>query len=99
MKKFISRIVVMIAIAISFSVSADAQLTIKIRPIAPHRVRPMPPSPKHVWVNGEWNVNSGHYAYTDGYWSEPRGRYHRHSEGHWKKTRHGWIWVPGGWRR
>lgn len=100
MKKFISKIVVMIAVAMSFSAVADAQLTVRIRPSAPQqRERPMRPSRSHVWVSGEWNNNNGNYAYTNGYWSEPRGRYHRRSEGHWKNTRRGWIWVPGGWRR
>lgn len=99
MKKFISKIVMMIAIAISFSAAADAQITVRIRPSAPRYERPMAPTPRHIWVSGEWNVNKGRYAYTEGYWSEPRGRYHRRSEGHWKHTRRGYVWVPGGWRR
>jgi len=88
------------AVALSFSAVADAQLTVRIRPTAPQRERPMAPSTRHIWISGEWNSNNNQYQYTDGYWAEPRrGRYHRRVEGHWKNTRRGYVWVPGSWRR
>jgi hypothetical protein len=99
MKKFISKILMMIAIAISFSAVADAQFVVKIRPTAEIRVRPVAPSPRHVWVGGEWSWGSGRYNYTEGYWAEPQNGYRRRTEGHWRNTRRGYTWVPGSWRR
>lgn len=90
----------MIAIAISFSAAAEAQFFVKIRPVAPTiRVRPAPPSHKHVWVGGEYAWRDGQYVYTDGYWSEPKYPQARWVEGHWKNTKRGWLWVPGHWKR
>ena len=88
-----------IAIVLSFSAAADAQLSIRIRPREPvMKVRPSRPSPHHVWVGGEWKWNNGNYQYTDGYWAEPERGRHGWVEGHWKHKRDGWVWVPGHWR-
>lgn len=90
----------MIAIAISFSTAADAQFVVKIRPEIPViAVRPMAPSPRHVWVDGEWAWRNGRYEYVNGYWVEPPIRGNRWIPGHWKNTRRGWNWIPGHWRR
>jgi len=99
MKKYISKIVMMMAIALSFSAMAEAQINVRIRPAIVVKQRPQRPSPRHVWVSGEWNYNNGNYQYSDGYWSEPRRGQRRYSEGHWQHGRHGWRWVPGGWNR
>jgi len=99
MKKFFLKIGMMIAIALSFSTAADAQITVRIRPSAPViKVRPARPAPTHVWVSGEWRWNNGHYEYVDGYWVEPQRGYHVWVEGHWKHKHGGWVWVPGHWR-
>ncbi len=99
MKKFISKIIMMIAIAISFSAAADAQLVVRIRPTTPVlKVRIASPSPRHVWVGGEWNSDGGNYSYKEGYWSEPPVRGNRWVEGHWRNTRRGYSWIPGHWK-
>ena len=90
----------MAIVALSVTAVADAQFGIRIRPAAPViTIRPACPSPRHVWVNGEYVWRGGNYVYTDGYWAEPRGGYRGWVEGHWKNTRRGWVWVPGHWRR
>ncbi len=100
MKKFILKIVIMFAVALSISALADAQISVRIRPVYTERERPLAPSRNHVWVSGEWNWNHGRYEHSDGYWAQPPSRRnHRYNEGHWKNTRHGFVWVPGGWRR
>lgn len=99
MKKYLLKCIMLIALAISFS-AADAQFFIKIRPMAPViRVRPLAPSPRHVWVSGEYVWRGNEYVYTDGYWAEPPFPGRRWIEGHWKNGRRGWVWVPGHWKR
>ncbi len=99
MKKIISKIVVMCAIALSLSAVADAQISVRIRPVFTERERPAAPSRNHVWVSSEWNWNNGKYEHRDGYWSTPQGRNRRYHEGHWRNTRQGYVWVSGNWRR
>lgn len=96
MKKIISLSV--IAFFIGFT--ATAQFVIRVRPAAPVvRVRSACPSPKHVWVGGNYNWRGGQYVYTDGYWAIPPANGRIWVDGHWKQKRRGWVWVPGHWRR
>ena len=68
MKKIFSLSV--LALVLSFA--TQAQFVVRIRPAAPLvRVRPACPSPRHVWVGGNYNWRGGQYAYTDGYWALP----------------------------
>ena len=86
-------------IAVSFTVAAQAQIIVKVRPAAPtYRVRPVSPSPAYVWVGENYVWRGGRYVYTDGYWAAPRAG-HYWVEGHWKHRRGGWVWVPGHWKR
>ena len=87
------------ALALSFSIAADAQIFVKIRPEEPViRVRPISPSRAHIWVDGEYVWRGGRYVYTDGYWAMPPRPGFIWIRGHWKETRRGWKWVPGHWR-
>lgn len=89
----------MFAIAISFSAVANAQIYVKVRPsYKVVKVRPVAPSPSHIWVGGEWTWGSGRYNYREGYWDRPSGNYSARVEGHWRHSRRGWVWVPGHWR-
>ena len=98
MKKYISKIILLIAVALSFSAAADAQLRVRVRPSINVDVRPPQPSPRHVWVSGEWNSNGGRYDYRQGYWEERRENHNRYSEGRWRHGSRGYVWVPGRWR-
>jgi hypothetical protein len=92
--------IMILAMAVSFSAAADAQFIVKIRPAGPvYRARPSSPSPAHVWVGGNYVWRGGQYVYTDGYWAVPPGAGHRWVEGRWKHRRGGWVWVPGHWKR
>ena len=100
MKKYLMKWVVILLVALSGAVVAEAQFVVKIRPAGPaYRVRPACPSPAHVWVGGNYVWRGGQYAYTDGYWAVPPGAGHRWVEGHWKHRRGGWVWIPGHWKR
>ena len=96
MKKIFSLSV--LALVLSFA--TQAQFVVRIRPAAPLvRVRPACPSPRHVWVGGNYNWRGGQYAYTDGYWALPPANSRAWVEGYCKNKRRGWVWVPGHWTR
>ena len=100
MKKYMIRLMMFWMIAMSFSAAAEAQFVVKVRPAVPvYRARPACPSPRHVWVGGNYVWRGGQYVYTDGYWAEPPGPGRFWVEGHWKHRRGGWVWIPGHWRR
>src|ERR1700739_2876782 len=98
MKKMLTKILFTLLLAAGFSIGASAQLVVKIRPADPVYVRPVAPSPRHVWVEGEWTWENGQYVHHDGYWVEPRRGFHW-VPGHWREAPGGWTWVPGHWRR
>ena len=98
MKKYFSKIIMLLIVAAAFSFSASAQY-VTVRPVPPAYARPMAPSPRHVWIDGEWAWRGGAYVYTNGYWAEPRPGF-VWVAGHWRDgRRRGWVWVPGHWRR
>jgi len=99
MKKFITQFIMILLMAISSTVVAEAQF-VKIRPAGPvFRARPISPSPTHVWVGGNYVWRGGQYVYTNGYWAVPPGAGMHWVEGRWKHRRGGWVWVPGHWKR
>jgi len=100
MKKYFFRIIMLLAIMVSFTAATDAQIVVKIRPAAPVlRARPIAPSPRHVWVSGNYVWRGGQYVYEEGYWAMPPGPRNVWVEGRWKHRRGGWVWIPGHWRR
>lgn len=74
-----------------------APSVVSVRPAAIVKVRPIAPSPRHVWVNGNYVWRGGRYVYVDGYWAPPRSGRHW-VDGYWKLKRGGYVWVPGRWR-
>ncbi len=65
----------------------------------PNYLRPPAPSPRHIWVNGEWVWQNNNYIYQTGYWTIPE-RDHIWMKGHWAQWPNGeWYWVKGYWRR
>ena len=98
MKKYINRLILATALVVGFSFASSAQIIVKVRPAAPVVVRPVAPSPRHVWIEGGWVVRGGRYVHTDGYWTAPRRGRHW-VEGYWAPRRHGYVWVPGYWSR
>jgi hypothetical protein len=63
----------------------------------PPEVRPMRPSPGHIWVAGEWAPNGGTYAWHAGYWALPPHPGGHWVRGHWRRRPGGWVWIPGHW--
>lgn len=99
MKKHTLKFVVLFAIISSLAFDASAQFVVKIRPTAPVIVRPVAPTPRHVWIDGDWVWRGNNYQYVNGYWASPVAVGAAWVPGHWKSTRRGWIWKKGHWRR
>ena len=74
---------------------------VKVKPAAPNVVvvRPACPSPKHIWIDGDWvwSPQANQYIYTEGKWVLPNTAA-VWVPGHWKNTKYGWHWVNGHWR-
>jgi hypothetical protein len=76
--------------------SCATTVVVRERPVEPVYVRPAPPRPDYVWVDGEWARRHGHYEYIHGYWTAPRPGHVWH-RGHWENRRGGYIWIGGSW--
>jgi len=93
--------------AVSLFAVADSQaqvsagIYIGVRPPRPRGVvivRPMRPSPHHVWVAEEWTPVNGTYVYHAGYWALPPRDGGVWIAGHWRHFHHrGYVWIPGHW--
>jgi len=60
-------------------------------------VKPAPPGPKAVWIDGHWKWHGGRYVWVDGHWDKnPKGAW---VPGHWAKKPRGHVWVPGHWKK
>ncbi|HTE10611.1 MAG TPA: YXWGXW repeat-containing protein [Chitinophagaceae bacterium] len=99
MKKYANRLLMLFALLMIFSIDASAQIEIRIRPSAPVvRARPIPPSRRHVWIDGGWTYRGNAYVWSDGYWVVPR-RGMVWVPGRWRHSHRGYTWIPGQWRR
>src|ERR1700744_3582785 len=64
----------LLALALTFTAfhKADAQrFYVSVRPVEPVYVHPVRPSPRHVWVESEWEWRNGAYVHHPGYWALP----------------------------
>jgi len=99
MKKIIVKGLLIFSLLTGISEVSHAQrVFVKIQPVAPVIVRPAAPSPRHVWIEGEWAWTNNNYVWKPGYWIEPRP-HEVWITGHWRRAYGGWNWVPGHWRR
>lgn len=83
----------------SISNSASAQIYVSVRPVWHPVVRPVAPSPRHVWIDEEWESRGGTYVAVGGHWAEPPHPGWIWISGHWAHERRGDWWVAGHWRR
>ena len=75
-----------------------SQVFVERMPDAPHNERMNAPSPRHVWIDEDWEPRNGSYVYVGGRWAEPPNPGGRWIQGHWKHKRKGWMWIAGHWR-
>jgi len=95
----IKRVLFILAIALTTgALSSSAQIEVAIRPDRPHYERVVAPSPRHVWIDEDWELRGGRYVFVGGHWALPPRPGGMWVPGHWKQTPHGWMWKPGHWR-
>jgi len=68
------------------------------RPVRPHYERVVAPSPRHVWIEEEWEVRGGRYVFVGGHWAEPPRPMMIWVPGHWARRPRGEVWIPGHWK-
>jgi hypothetical protein len=90
-------VVVMIA-AGSVANQASAQVYVSVRPVWHPVVRTVAPSPRHVWIDEEWEARGGTYVAVGGHWAEPPHPGWVWVAGRWRHGPHGEWWVSGHWR-
>lgn len=55
------------------------------------------PSPRHVWVQGNWSYHEGRWIWVPGRWEVRPRRGAVWIAGHWDRTPRGWVWRAGHW--
>ena len=97
--KNLKKISLLVVLAVTLGINAsNAQIFVKIRPERPHYVKVVAPSPRHVWIDEEWEPRGGAYVFVGGHWAEPPRPRAVWIPGHWRTTPRGDVWVPGHWR-
>ncbi len=98
--KNLKSVLVMLGLFLFIGYNGNAQeIIIKARPPMPHYVRVAPPSPRHVWIDEEWEPRGGTYVFAGGRWAEPPHPGMAWVPGHWANRPHGQVWIRGHWRR
>ncbi len=98
----IKRFLFILAVALScgaYSNSSYAQeVVVGVRPVVPHYERVAAPSPRHVWIDEEWEARDGRYVFVGGHWAEPPHPGWIWIPGHWRDSPRGHVWISGHWR-
>ena len=98
MKK-VNRVLLLLLVALfSGALATNAQIVVNIRPERPHYQRVVAPTPRHVWVEEEWEPRGGGYVWAGGHWVLPPRPHAVWIPGHWKRHPRGWVWIRGHWR-
>jgi hypothetical protein len=87
-----------VAILVAFVFGCAGVVYIPEPPPAPRaEIKPAPPGPKAVWIDGHWKWAGNKYIWKQGHWEKhPKGKW---VTGHYAKRGHGHVWVPGHWKR
>jgi hypothetical protein len=97
-KKALFLLVLSIVTGMNYS-SAQVEVVVRARPPMPHYVRVQAPTPRHIWIEEEWEPRGGAYAFVGGHWALPPHPGWIWVPGHWRVRPRGEAWVPGHWRR
>jgi len=95
--KVMQKMLLVFVITAGSALAASAQIYVTIRPSRPVYVRPAPPSPRHVWIEEDWNGVGDRYEWHGGYWAEPPTPGYYYRPGYWRHTDRGHVWNSGRW--
>src|ERR1700722_3378225 len=80
------------------SIKASAQIYVSVRPAWHPIVRPVAPSPRHVWIDEDWKWRAAQYVAVGGHCAVPPNPGWIWYGGHWGHDgRRGDRWYPGHW--
>lgn len=92
-------LVLVVLAAGSIPNQASAQIYVSVRPVWHPVHRTVAPSPRHVWIDEEWEARGGTYVAVGGHWALPPHPGWAWVPGHWAHERRGQYWIAGHWRR
>lgn len=100
MKNKLVKICSLLVILVCTSLSASAQVYVKMRPARPVVIKTATPGPGYIWVRDEWEPNGIVYRYTGGHWVVAPEKGMKWRKGYWRKYPvKGYVWIPGKWVR
>ncbi len=76
------------------------RVRVNVAPPAPIIVvRPAPPSPRYVWVEGywRWSPRRHKHVWVRGTWRMPPPHHETWVPGHWEQDDDEWEWEEGHW--
>lgn len=77
--------------------ASEQNVAVVTRPAEVVETRPAAPSSRHIWVDGEWVWQNGHYGWKAGFWVLPQA-HQKWMRGYWTQRPNGqWYWVAGHW--
>ena len=82
----------------SCAVYAQPGVYVAVRPTPVRFTPPPPPSPAHIWIEGDYVVRGNAYVWQNGYWAAPHPRQHWVA-GSWASHPRGYFWISGRWSR
>jgi hypothetical protein len=81
---------------LAISVSAGAQIVVRIGPV---EVVPVAPGPDWAWHPGYHRWDGHGYVWVPGRYEHPPFAHAHWVEGHWGPGRGGYVWHEGHWAR
>lgn len=99
MKKIVKILMLFLALS-AFGLSKTFAQEVVVRARMYHHereIRPFRPSPRHIWIGGEWVAGGGIYRWQPGYWALPPREGAHWVVGHWAGRPGGYAWIPGHW--
>jgi hypothetical protein len=91
-----------VALCLVMSAAAHAQVVQGVRVgVAPPpmraEVRPMAPSPRHVWIPGHWAWRNGAHLWIAGHYALPPAEGYHWVHSRWVQEGGGWVYYEGHW--
>jgi hypothetical protein len=103
MRRFLISVLALAAFALAPAL-AHAQavvvpgVRVTIAPPAPRvEVRPVAPSPSHVWIGGHWAWRGGAHVWVGGHYALPPGAGYRWEQARWVNQGGAWTFYEGHW--